>query len=265
MKKYIGIAITLAVLVLSTIGCASTTTVTTTEQTTIPASTKTVTVTSTNNLTTTANNTITATSTSTVTAITTNVMTTTATTSVTTTATRTVTATVTNTVTTTVVTSKLPTTTTGTHVTTAIGTTVSAPVWVRETVPGAYEVEETHTMSVTVLEVIRGNQAWDMVKAADASNKAPDTGYEYLLAKVKFVYGSGGTLPYTLKKEYFKAYSSESTGYTTPSIVSPEPVFIGTMLYPGQIAEGWIPYIVSKTDNKPTMFYTGSTSWFQLY
>ena len=104
-----------------------------------------------------------------------------------------------------------------------------------------------------------------MVRTADASNQSAGTGYEYLLARVKFVFPSGGNLAYTLKREYFKAYSSESKEYTNPSIVDPKPVFIGTLLYPGQIQEGWIPFIVSQNDSRPVMLYTDSASWFQLY
>ena len=119
---------------------------------------------------------------------------------------------------------------------------------------------------MTVTEVIRGSQAWDMVKAADASNKAPDAGYEYLLARVKFAYGSGGNLYYTLLREYFKAYSSANKEYTNPTIVDPKPALIdGTALFQGQTAEGWVSFLVSQSDTKPVMFYASSSSWFHLY
>jgi len=270
MKKYLGIGIILVILVTSILGCASTTTVTTTESTTLPAVTSTKTVVSTNNVTTTVNNTVTATSTSTVTATTTNVTTTTATTSVTTTATKTVTATVTSTATTTVVTTSTTpttTTTTSTNVGAPVGTTVSAIIIVIQMVPGGfYQIEEPHSISMTVMEVVRGSKALEMVKAADAANKEPDTGYEYLLARVKFAYGSGGNVYYTLKREYFKAYSSVNKEYANPAIVDPKPALLdGTALFQGQTAEGWVPFIVAQNDSKPVMFYTDSSSWFKLY
>jgi len=128
--------------------------------------------------------------------------------------------------------------------------------------------------------VIRGSKAWDMVKAADTSNIPADTGYEYLLARVEFSYGPGGTLTYKLRPELFKAYSSENKEYNSPSIISPQPVFIGKEVYPGKTIEGWIPFVVLQNDSNPDMLYigsnswdernpdvscTGSDSWFQLY
>jgi Domain of unknown function (DUF4352) len=119
-----------------------------------------------------------------------------------------------------------------------------------------------------------------MVKAADASNKPADTGYEYLLARVEFSFGPGGELIYRLNPKSFKAYSSGNKEYTSSSIVSPQPVFIGKEAYPGNTIEGWIPFVVSQKDNNPNMLYigsdlwdenypdiscTGSDSWFQLY
>jgi hypothetical protein len=119
---------------------------------------------------------------------------------------------------------------------------------------------------MTVLEVVRGSKAWDMVKAADAANNAPDTGYEYLLARVKFAYGSGGNVFYTLLKEHFKAYSSEKKEYASTTIVDPKPALInGTALYQGQTVEGWVSFIVAQNDSKPVMFYTMASSWFRLY
>jgi hypothetical protein len=119
-----------------------------------------------------------------------------------------------------------------------------------------------------------------MIKAADASNKPADTGYEYLLARVEFNFGPGGEIIYRLYPKYFKAYSPENKEYTSPSIASPQPVFIGKEVYPGKTVEGWIPFVVSQKDSDPKMLYigsdlldenyadmscTGSDFWFQLY
>jgi hypothetical protein len=124
---------------------------------------------------------------------------------------------------------------------------------------------EIHTIEITVLEVMRGSKAWNTVKAADAANKAPDTGYEYLLARVKFVYSSGGSFTYALEQQDFTAYSSENKEHAAPSIILPEPVFIGTVLQPGQTAEGWVPFIVKQSDSRPVMLYSPQYTWFQLY
>jgi hypothetical protein len=161
--------------------------------------------------------------------------------------------------------------TTDTRITTSIGTTAKFRIEVVKNEEELFEAEllqipiEIHTIEITVLEVMRGNKSWDMVKAADAANKAPDAGYEYLLARIKFVYSSGGSYTYALKQQYFKAYSSENKEYAAPSIILPEPVFIGTVLQPGQTAEGWVPFIVDQNESKPVMLYSPQYTWFQLY
>jgi hypothetical protein len=81
-----------------------------------------------------------------------------------------------------------------------------------------------------VLEVVRGSKAWGLVQAADPSNKAADPGYEYLLARIKFVFPSGGILTYTLDRDDFKAYSQDNKEYVALPIVAPKPAFIGTVL-----------------------------------
>ena len=273
MKKYLSIGISFIVLIVSLTGCIATTTTTTTEKTTVPV-TDTVTETLIKNSTTTEKTTLTSTATSLSTITTTvtnnvttsviNNVTTTATTSVTTTATQTVTTTATSTVTS-VVTTGLPITPTTSIITvTPVGTTVTAPLSIAATT-GAGSIQETHTVNITVLEVVRGSKALDMLKAADASNDFPRTGYEYVLARVKFVYGPEGNLIYTLIKDYFRAYSSDNKEYVTPSIIEPKPTLIGSVLFPAKTTEGWVTFMVAQNDSKPVMLYTGTASWFQLY
>jgi hypothetical protein len=278
MKKLLSIGIIFVILILSVIGCSNTTTITATrtETSTLPVSTTTVKTTTTANLTTTVNNTITSTVNNTITSKTTstitqtNISTVASTVSVTTTAVSTTTtvSTVVNTITVTITPSTTSsTTTTNAVVGVPLGTTANAILIAITQIPGGYyQIEEPHNISMTVMEIVRGSKAWDIIKAADASNKAPDTGNEYLIARVKFTYGSGGNVYYTLKKEYFKAYSSANKEYATPSVVDPKPVLVdGTALYQGQMAEGWIAFTVAQSDTKPVMFFFPSSTWFQLY
>jgi hypothetical protein len=104
-----------------------------------------------------------------------------------------------------------------------------------------------------------------MIKAADASNKPPDTGFEYLLAKVSFTYGSGGTINYTPKQTQFVAYSADNKAYSTVTAAVPKPALSETVIYPGNASSGWILFMVSQNDAKPLMLYSESTTWFQLY
>jgi hypothetical protein len=196
------------------------------------------------------------------------VITTATTTSISTTvSTSTLTTTVFSTSTTTTATS-LPATTSTTKAT-PIGSTVKFRMQLSKYLGGDY-LYEYHTFEMTVLEVVRGTKAWDMVKAASATNKAPDAGYEYLLARVKFVHVSGGSLTTSIKEKALEAYSSEGKAYEFPSVMLPGitfpgPVIFDKVLESGQTAEGWVTFIVKQSDTRPLMLYWIGYEWFQLY
>jgi hypothetical protein len=268
MDKRLAAGLVLVMMLTSMIGCTSIT-ITTAEKATLPALTNTQTVTTTSNSSTTSRNVLSTTTINTVTITSTVNTTTIAVTSVKITSTLTITNTITNVITTTVM-SGQGTTTSHERVAVPIGVTITAPILLvdpRLEHGGPLDGISTriHIINITVLEVVRGDKAWEMVKATNVSNKAADTGFEYLIARVKLDHVSGDTLPYTLNREIFVAYSSENKTYTAPSIVEPQPAFIGALLYVGQTANGWITYLVSQKDNKPAMFYSGSSTWFQLY
>jgi hypothetical protein len=270
VKNYIVFGIILVCLVVNTAGCTGTT-VTETVATTLPAETKTVTVTTTNNVTATATSivTTTAATTNTITTTATNTVTVTSTNIATVTATTTATATTTSTITT-IITSTLPTTPTTTTTPNAapVGTTLEGimVIWVNLEAPG-YGNMESYNVKVTILEIVRGEKAWEQIKAADTSNKPPNAGFEYILARIRFGYyakGSGNT-PYTMKPGDFTALSADKRGYEIPSTVPPKPELIGRVFSPGDSYEGWVPFLVAKNDNKPLMLYAPVVMWFQLY
>src|SRR5512136_2859967 len=73
--------------------------------------------------------------------------------------------------------------------------------------------------AVTVLEIVRGEKAWDMVKAAGPSNRSPDSGMEYIAARIKFVFGikgATGDLSYGIRDEQFALVSENGRQYQRP-------------------------------------------------
>jgi len=69
---------------------------------------------------------------------------------------------------------------------------------------------ETVESAITVLEIVRGEKAWDMVKMARSSNKFPDAGVEYIAVRIKFVFGAkgnSGDLSYGIRDEQFALVS----------------------------------------------------------
>ena len=147
-----------------------------------------------------------------------------------------------------------------------IGTTVSCTIDVEGAGFSEYGQHELHDVKVTVLEVVRGNAAWELIRAADASNRPPNKGFDYILVRIRFEYsrqGSQGDMPYTLNQGCFRLYSADNREYAVPSIAPPQPGLIGKVFYPGSSYEGWVPFMAATNDN-PFLFYTSGSVWFQF-
>lgn len=132
------------------------------------------------------------------------------------------------------------------------------------------DIFSTYKAEVTVIDIVRGEQADKMVKGANMLNKEAPLNYEYLLAKVNFKLldiADGKALD--LSGSMFDLISSEGKEYGYQLIVAPEPT-IQTKLYEGSSNEGWIAFIVGKNDAAPKITFgraydgTGG-SWFKAY
>lgn len=163
----------------------------------------------------------------------------------------------------------------------AQGSSPSDPVPVGVTVSGIIECGEGYTshelydMKITLLEVIRGDQAWKRLEAISSSNKPAEPGAEYLLARVKYEYsarGVPGLCVHPLAPEEFTAYSANGEDYKAVSVVSPKPE-LRKGLKSGESFEGWVVFAVAQEDKAPLMFYSadsggavqhGGGKWFLL-
>jgi len=131
---------------------------------------------------------------------------------------------------------------------------------------GEYEV------CLTLLETIRGDRAWQLIRETSMFADPPEPGFEYILAKVKFEYLTGQTPDTTFEVSpvWFKVVSMNGNEYDRPiGLRAPDPS-IRVDLYPGASHEGWIAYPVTVDDTKPLMTIgresdgTGGI-WFKLY
>ena len=137
--------------------------------------------------------------------------------------------------------------------------------------------DELYDARITVLEIVRGPKALDVVRRASRYNASPANGAEYLLARVRFEF-SARTTPhhysYALAPSQFSALSATGKDYDPPSIAAmPEPS-LRANLQPGDSAEGWLVFAVPQSDRKPLMLFRadvgsviheGGGSYFQLY
>ncbi len=113
---------------------------------------------------------------------------------------------------------------------------------------------EAYDARITMVEVIRGAGAWELLRKQDASAAEPDPAFEYVLARIRFEYmakGKPGDKVYDLRDEQFTAYSSDGfTQYPAANAVPPKPRLDGT-LHSGDALEGWIVVLVARDDRKP--------------
>jgi len=132
-------------------------------------------------------------------------------------------------------------------------------------------LDKYYYCDITVLEIKRGNSAWILIEEANMFNSPPESGYEYIIVKIKFDYTRGPTLDtsWDVSEYDFDAISEDGFVYDSSYVVSPSPEF-DAELYPGASLTGWAAYLVKKTDAKPVLAwgrdYEGQGGvWFKLY
>lgn len=139
-----------------------------------------------------------------------------------------------------------------------------------------YTSHELYDMKLTLLEVVRGEEARTLIKKADPTNKLAESGTEYLLARVRFEYSARGTpglCVHQVVPQQFTAYSANGEDYKSAPVVLPKPE-MRKEFKSGEYLEGWIAFLVAETDKTPLMLYSASTGgavqhggdkWFLLH
>lgn len=128
---------------------------------------------------------------------------------------------------------------------------------------------DNHTIGIRIMETIRGDKAWEMIKAANMFNDEPQEGYEYVLIKAAVsVLSVQNDNAFNVSEYKFAAFSSNNEEMPTRSTVAPKPRLQGK-LYAGGNTEGWFSVLVKKDDPSPKLAYgldyKGSGGiWFAL-
>ena len=153
-----------------------------------------------------------------------------------------------------------------------IGSSINTPAPIGTTITYVDTFfDNQYVLNITVIKIIRGNDAWKMIKEANIFNDPPKDGYEYMLVKVRVKYISGPSgQGYYINPESFKAVSENGVMYENPFVVVPDPELEGTV-FQGATKEGWLVFEISINDKKPRMVFgfnellgTGGV-WFKLY
>ncbi len=139
-----------------------------------------------------------------------------------------------------------------------------------------YTSHELYNMNLTLLEVVRGDDAWERLRKASDANKPAGAGFDYILARVKFEYyarGTPGLCVHKVVPQQFMAFSSEGVDYPAVDVSLPKLEMRGD-LRSGENLEGWIAVRVPQEDQKPLLSYSadqggavmhGGGKWFKLY
>ncbi len=97
----------------------------------------------------------------------------------------------------------------------------------------------TEDWEVSVIEVIRGDEAWRMVQEANQFNDPPAKGMEYIAVRIHVRYIGTEDKAENIDGSFFKTVGSTAVLYDSPSVVGPDPS-LDIWLYPGGEYEGWI-------------------------
>lgn len=144
-----------------------------------------------------------------------------------------------------------------------------APIGAKQTVT-VDNILYKYVAEISINQVVRGDGAWQRIKAANMFNSAPGPNEEYILAKIsiRMISVSGGK-SIDVSPVNFEVFSENNVKYNMfYSVVPPEPS-LSTELYTGAQHEGYAAFKVNKADANPKVAYglkydgTGGV-WFKL-
>jgi hypothetical protein len=101
------------------------------------------------------------------------------------------------------------------------------------------ETVTTKHWQVTLLEVVRGDEAWLMVQEANEFNDPPAEGMEYIAVHVQARNISTEDSPTLVDGTWFRATGIGKVLYDWPIVVDPSPV-LECDLFPGGECQGWV-------------------------
>lgn len=141
------------------------------------------------------------------------------------------------------------------------------PLKVGESFDGVYTEYDDYQygMTITLLEVISGDEAWELIKAANQFNDPPGEGMQYIMAKFSVTYHTdigGEDRPLELNSVNFSYSTSSYRIEDLPRVVEPDPAF-DIELYEGATGEGWVVFLANADEESPKAVFLDAL-WFDL-
>lgn len=109
---------------------------------------------------------------------------------------------------------------------------------------------------ITIVQVIRGEAAWERIQQAYQFNSPARPGTEYLLIQIRMDYSSGpeGQTDWVHQLD-FGLLSTQGHSYGIPWWLTPPEPFLTAQLYPGSTITGWTAWQVEIEDTNPMLIF----------
>ncbi|KAA3659828.1 MAG: DUF4352 domain-containing protein [Chloroflexi bacterium] len=106
------------------------------------------------------------------------------------------------------------------------------------------EIVNAPNWDVQVLEIVKGEEAWQAIQSANQFNEPPKEGMEYILVKlyVKSTYTDDEA--HTIGSSDFRVTGDQYIRYSSASVVEPEPQLDAELFTDGE-SEGWVAFEVT--------------------
>lgn len=143
--------------------------------------------------------------------------------------------------------------------------TRSAPNKINKEVSLVFTGVDDYAFNLTLTQIIRGDEAWKIVKEGNPNNKIAPNNQEYLLAKFKIkISKTDNDTPVNISSHDFSLVATSGRAYSDfVSVSGLKPEF--TKLYVGASGEGFASFLVDKSDISPAIVLMSETSggvWF---
>lgn len=122
-------------------------------------------------------------------------------------------------------------------------------------------------IELEMLQIISGNQAWEMIEEWNMFNEEPKEGKEYILVKFRVKTLELEEEPYSINHAQFGLYSSTGVEYTDFYSVAGMDPDLSTKLYEGAEHAGYTAFLVNAEDSPVAVYghlWGENAAWFDL-
>jgi hypothetical protein len=122
------------------------------------------------------------------------------------------------------------------------------------------EVHAAPNWDLQVLELIRGEQAWEMIQSANQFNDPPSSGMEYILIRVRGISTYEDEEEHSLSDWDFDLTGDRFIQYGSAPVTPPEPELDGNVFTGGEV-EGWLVFEVGEEEGNLILIFDELANW----